>query len=138
TELLQLAGDYALTPDAIETASPVLVHGPVAAALLARDYACADAEILTGIDCHTTARAGMSRLEQVLFVADKIELHKLERYPSYREVYDLALPDLDAAVLRYLDLQLEFAVQRHWLVHQRSLDARNELLFKSGAFSTDS
>jgi predicted HD superfamily hydrolase involved in NAD metabolism len=130
--LLELAAAYSLTPDAVERASPILVHGPVAAAMLARDYGVADAELLAGIDCHTTARAGMSKLEQVLFVADKVEPHKLAREAALAEVKDAAQADLDAAVLRYLDLNLEEAVRRGWQVHVRSLEARNELLGRRG------
>ena len=59
--------------------------------------------MLAGIDCHTTARAGMSTLEQVLFVADKVEPGKLDHDAALAEVKQLAEADLDAAVLRYLD-----------------------------------
>ena len=131
-ELLDLAAAYSLTPDAVERASPILVHGPIAAAMLARDYGVEDAELLAGIDCHTTARAGMSLLEQVLFVADKVEPHKLAREPLLAEVKRLARDDLDAAVLRYLDYNLKQAVKRGWQVHARSLEARNELIERIG------
>ncbi len=127
-ELLDLAAAYSLTPDAVERASPILVHGPIAAAMLARDYGVEDAELLAGVDCHTTARAGMSKLEQVLFVADKVEPHKLAREAALAEVKQLAQDDLDAAVLCYLDYNLEQAIRRHWQVHVRSLEARNELI----------
>jgi predicted HD superfamily hydrolase involved in NAD metabolism len=127
-ELLALAATYGLEPDAIETASPVLVHGPVAARMLARDYGLEDAEVLAGVDCHTTARAGMSALEQVLFVADKVEPRKLAREPALADVKRLADESLDAAVLRYLDYNLEQAIRRGWQVHPRSLEARNQLL----------
>jgi predicted HD superfamily hydrolase involved in NAD metabolism len=127
-QLLSLASEYGLTPNSIEQASPVLVHGPVAACILRRDYAYQDDGVLAGIDCHTTARPGMSALEKVLFIADKVEPGKLVHEAALGEVKDLAEESLDAAVLRYLDHMLEQAVQRRWLVHSRSLDARNQLL----------
>ncbi len=128
TALLRLATEYDLTPDAIERASPILVHGPVAAAMLRRDYELDDAELLAGVDCHTTARDGMALLEKVLFVADKVEPHKLAREAALAEVRRLAEDDIDAAVLRYLDHNLEQSVRRGWQVHPRSNEARNELL----------
>jgi predicted HD superfamily hydrolase involved in NAD metabolism len=128
SDLLAMAGRYGLTPDAVETAAPILVHGPVAARILSRDYGVEDTEVLAGIDCHTTARAGMTRLEQVLFVADKVEPHKLAGEPVLAEVKALAAGNLGAAVLRYLDYNLEQAIRRGWQVHTRSLEARNELL----------
>jgi predicted HD superfamily hydrolase involved in NAD metabolism len=130
-ELLSLAAEYGLAPDEVERASPILVHGPVAAAILRRDYGLDDVEVLAGIDCHTTARAGMSKLEQVLFVADKVEPRKLEREPELGDVKRLARDDLDAAVLRYLDLNLQEAIRRGWQVHHRTLEARNELIARA-------
>ena len=131
-DLLAMALQYGLTPDAIETASPILVHGPVAARILEHDYGFDDFEVLAGIDCHTTARAGMTALEQVLFVADKVEPHKLAREVELAEVKSLARDDLRAGVLRYLDLNLETSIRKGWQVHPRSLEARNELLVLRG------
>ena len=136
-QLLAMAAQYGLAPDAIETASPILVHGPVAACILARDYGFDDAEILAGIDCHTTARAGMTPLEQVLFVADKVEPHKLAREAELAEVKDLAVADLRAAVLRYLDLNFAKSLRRGWQIHPRSLEARNELLVLLGKATSE-
>jgi HD superfamily phosphohydrolase YqeK len=98
--------------------------------MLARDYGVEDAELLAGIDCHTTARPGMTKLEQILFVADKVEPHKLAKEAALAEVKRLAEDDLDAAVLRYLDLNLQEAIRRGWQVHMRSLEARNHLIGK--------
>jgi predicted HD superfamily hydrolase involved in NAD metabolism len=127
-ELLELAAEYGLRPDPVETAAPVLVHGPVAAKMLVRDYAYTDDEALLGIDCHTTARPGMSMLEKVLFIADKVEPGKLDRSPAWREVADLAPRDLDAAMLRFLDLRIDEAVRERLPIHSRMLEARNALV----------
>jgi predicted HD superfamily hydrolase involved in NAD metabolism len=127
-ELLDLAQRYDLTPDAVELAEPILVHGPVAARMLSRDFGVEDAEVLAGVDCHTTARAGMAALEKVLFVADKVEPHKREREPVMVKVRDAASSDLDAGVLRYLDWSIEQALHKGWLLHPRTLEARNWLL----------
>lgn len=131
-ELLELAHAYGIEPDEVETSSPILVHGPVAARMLARDYAYSQPQVLAGIDCHTTARAGMSLPEKVLFIADKVEPGKLEYHPEFEEVRDLAPRDLDLALLRFLDINLQQAVARGWLLHPRSLQARNELLRRTG------
>jgi predicted HD superfamily hydrolase involved in NAD metabolism len=127
-ELLALAAQYGLSPDEVERAEPILVHGPVAARMLVDDYKLADNEIVAGVDCHTTARADMAVLEKVLFVADKIEPQKLETRPQWREVRDLAGVELDQALLRFLDLHFEEAVERGWLLHPRSVEARNQLI----------
>jgi predicted HD superfamily hydrolase involved in NAD metabolism len=127
-DLLALADRYGLQPDAIERAEPILVHGPVAARMLADDYGIEDAAILNGVDCHTTARAGMAPLEQVLFVADKVEPHKLAREPRMAVVRSTAERDLAAGVLEYVNWAIEAAVRKGWLLHPRTLECRNELL----------
>jgi nicotinate-nucleotide adenylyltransferase len=127
-ELLKLAEAYGLTPDPVERESPILVHGPVAAAMLLQDYGVEDADLVLGVDCHTTARGGMTALENVLFVADKVEPHKLMRDVALSEVKELAEVDLDAGVLKYIDHYLDEAVRRGWQVHPRSLEAREDLI----------
>jgi predicted HD superfamily hydrolase involved in NAD metabolism len=127
-ELLALANRYGLAPDAVELAEPILVHGPVAARMLAQDYGVEDIAILDGVDCHTTARAGMAPVEQVLFIADKVEPHKLEREPRMAVVRSKAERDLSDAVFEYLNWSIEKAVRKGWLLHPRTLEARKAFL----------
>ena len=127
-ELLALARRYGLEPDDVERAEPILVHGPVAARMLVLDYGIEDDDIVAGVDCHTTGRAGMALLEQVLFVADKVEPHKLAREPRLAMVKSRADDDLNAGVLEYLNLSIETALRKGWLLHPRMLEARNQLL----------
>jgi predicted HD superfamily hydrolase involved in NAD metabolism len=131
-ELLALASRYGLQPDAIELAEPILVHGPVAARILAEDYGIEDPAIIDGVACHTTARAGMAPLEQVLFVADKVEPHKLDREPRMALVRSKAESDLSAGVLEYLNWSIEKAVRKQWMLHPRTLEARNDLIAGNG------
>jgi predicted HD superfamily hydrolase involved in NAD metabolism len=127
-QLLRLAAAYGIDPDAVQAASPILLHGPVSARILQRDYACDDAEVLAAVAAHTTARPGMGPLEKALFLADKTEHDKVDRKPALAEVRALAESDLDAALLRFLDLHLLEAVERRWQLHPDSVAARNALL----------
>jgi nicotinate-nucleotide adenylyltransferase len=126
--LLRLAEEYGLKPDEVEREAPILVHGPVAAAKLLHDYGVEDADLVLAVDGHTTARTGMSPLENVLFVADKVEPHKLAREPALEEVKARAEVDLDAAVLRYLEFNAGQAAMRGWQIHPRSMEARADLV----------
>ncbi len=134
--LLDLARETGVEADAIERRAPVLIHGPIAARLLASEYGIEDADVLAAVASHTTARPGMSRLEKVLFLADKIEEGKVERRPEWAEVSRLAASDLDAALLRFLDLQVVHAVAQGWSIHPRTIAARNELLAEGGGTGT--
>lgn len=127
-DLLRQARELGLSPNEAEEAAPILLHGPVAARLLASRYGVEDEEILAVARWHSTGRAGMSALEKVVFVADKVEPQKLADQPELEEVRLLAETDLDGAVLRYLDLQLQEVMRQGWLLHPDIAAARNELL----------
>jgi predicted HD superfamily hydrolase involved in NAD metabolism len=136
-ELLRLARELGLSPSEVEEAAPVLLHGPVAARLLASRFGIEDKEVLAVARWHTTARAGMSALEKVLFLADKVEPGKSAGRADLEEVRLLAETDLDGAVLRYLDLQLLEAVRRGFALHADTVAARNELILGRRNLSTD-
>ena len=127
-ELLRLAHELGLNPDEIEEAAPILLHGPLAARLLTSRHGVEDEEVLASVRWHSTGRAGMSALEKVLFVADKVEPGKSAGRPDLQEARRLAETDLGAAMLRLLDLQLQEAVQHGWPLHPDTVAARNELL----------
>jgi predicted HD superfamily hydrolase involved in NAD metabolism len=128
SELLAEAGRLGLAVDPVEEAAPILLHGPIAAAILSRDYGIDDADVLATARYHTTARAGMSTLEKVVFVADKIEASKVRGEPALARVRQLADADLDAAILEHLDQRLMEASRRRWPLHPNTVAARNELL----------
>jgi predicted HD superfamily hydrolase involved in NAD metabolism len=127
-ELLRLAHELGLNPGEIEEAAPILLHGPLAARLLTSRYDIEDPQVLASVRWHSTGRADMSPLEKVVFVADKVEPGKSAGRPDLQEARRLAKTDLDAAMLRLLDLQLQEAVQHGWPLHPDTVTARNELL----------
>lgn len=127
-ELLALSKRYNIDPDSVELDAPILLHGPIAARMLTRDYDLADEEVIAGVDCHTTARPGMTMIEKMLFVADKIEPKKLRRGGALQEVFDLRLTDIDAAVIRFLDMRIDEALQGGSQIHPKLIEARNELV----------
>jgi predicted HD superfamily hydrolase involved in NAD metabolism len=127
-DLLRLACELGLNPNEVEAAAPILLHGPVAERFLASRYGIEDEEALASARWHSTGRAGMSALEKVVFLADKVEPGKAVGRPDLEKVRRLAETDLDGAVLRYLDLQLLEAVGQGWPLHPDAVAARNELL----------
>jgi predicted HD superfamily hydrolase involved in NAD metabolism len=129
-ELLSLAKRYDIDPDPVELAAPILIHGPIAARMLVRDFDLDDSEVIEGVDCHTTARPGMTMIEKMLFIADKIEPNKLKRGGALQEVYDLRTTDIDAAVVRFLDMRIEEALSGGGQIHPKLIAARNDLLGK--------
>ncbi len=127
-DLLRDAAAYGLPIDPVERVEPVLLHGPVGAVVLPVHYGCTDPEAIVTTRYHTTGRPGMSLVEKIVFVADKVDPRKIEKRPELAEVRRLGDRDLDAAIGAYLDLELERAVQKGWPLHPRSVATRNALL----------
>lgn len=85
-----------MTPGSTLMADKV-VHGPAAAALLAREYAVADEELLEAVALHTLGKPGMQRLATIVYCADKLEPGRERLNDGYRDRC-LAL-DLDSMLL---------------------------------------
>ncbi len=103
-------------------------HGALSAQLLSRRFGATDPEVLAAARYHTTARAGMSALERLVFIADKIEPEKAREELEVAEARRLADESLEAALRCLLDWQVTRAVERGWLLHPDTVAARNELL----------
>jgi predicted HD superfamily hydrolase involved in NAD metabolism len=129
--LLGICADQNYPADAVDRMAPVLLHGPLAVAILREQYNVLDADVLGAVAAHTTARAGMTRLQKLIFIADKIEPHKMGGRPPVIRVGDLAESDLDAAMLAYLEYHITFALERGWPLHPNTIAARNELIAAS-------
>jgi len=127
-ELLARARGFGLEVSPVEEEAPILLHGPVGAEILREEHGIDDPEVLAAARFHSTGRAGMSLVEKVIFVADKIEPGKVRAKPALARVRELADRDLDAAILEYLDQMLETAREEGWSLHPQAVAARNERL----------
>ena len=72
-----------------------LVHGPAGAALLARELGLDHPDLASAVYWHTTLHAGSRPLEQIVFLADKIEPGR--SYQDLAPIRALAEQDLEAA-----------------------------------------
>jgi predicted HD superfamily hydrolase involved in NAD metabolism len=130
-ELLHAAATAGVRPSEIERSEPILLHGALSARLMSERFGINDEDALAAARYHTTARAGMSNLERLIFVADKIEPDKAARDQALAEARRLADESLEAAMLRILDRQIERAVERRWPLHPDTVAARNELVLST-------
>ena len=130
--LLAEAERRGLEVDAVERDAPVILHGPLGALALAERYGILDERVLFAVRWHTPGHPDYDGEAWAMFVADKVDPHKVERWPALQEVADLARESLEAAALRYLDLRLEEAARGHVPVHPMATLARNALLRRLG------
>ena len=127
-ELLREAGAAGLELSPVERGSPILLHGALAAHAMAERFGVEDAEVLAAARYHTIGRAGMSALERLISVADKIEPEKVRGEAALAEAHRLADESLEAAMRHLLDLHVGRALARGWPLHPDTVAARNELL----------
>lgn len=102
-EQLQMAENFGILFDEVEQHAPQLWHARLGAVFCERILGIRDEEICSAIRYHTTGRAGMTLLEEILFVADLTAEGR--QYPDVATVRQLADRSLDEAsvyILRFL------------------------------------
>jgi predicted HD superfamily hydrolase involved in NAD metabolism len=126
--LLRICDEQGYAADPVDRMEPILLHGPLAVQVLREQYKVLDADVLGAVAAHTTARPGMTPLQKLIFIADKIEPQKMGHRPEIMRVSDLAESDLDGALFAYLEYQIGDALRGGWPLHPNTIAARNELL----------
>lgn len=102
-EQMRLARECGVAMDETEERLPVLLHGPIAAAVLRDRFGLTDNEVLAAVRDHTSGVSEMSMLAKVILIADKVEQHKRERTPVMADMRRLCRTDLDLALLCWAD-----------------------------------
>ena len=128
--LLEQSRRYGLYFNPVEQNTPELLHGPLAAYWIEHEDAITDKEILEAVRWHTTGKGGMGDLAKVVFLADKLDPSKIERYPFLTRVKKLAYENMDQAIYEYLNASLTRLLEENQLIHPESLELRNELMIK--------
>jgi len=105
--LLEMAAARGLEVSAFERAEPVLLHGPLGALELEERGWIDDPELIEAIRWHTTGHPDYGPVAWAMFVADKVEPAKIERWPALDAVAEAMEHSLEAAALLYLDLSHE-------------------------------
>ncbi len=131
-EAVRLAEKYGADPVKAEIAAwfhdtfkpaGALEHGPLAAEKIQEYFGITDPDILNALRYHTTGRAGMSRLEMVLYAADCIEPGRT--YPQaekYRAI-EREAPDLEHACCEMIRGSVAFVKMKGLVVDPKSLEA---------------
>jgi predicted HD superfamily hydrolase involved in NAD metabolism len=123
-EQLRLAGEAGLPLTAADRLEPVLLHGPIAAAVLRERFGVLDDEALAAVRDHTIGSREMPMIAKVVLLADKFEERKRRRTPVMREIRRLARRDLDLALLCWADWKWVDERQHGWLTHPDHWGAR--------------
>ena len=104
-----------------ERATPKIWHQISGAHFARTRLGVTDEDVLGAIRWHTTGRAGMSRLEKLICLADSIEPGR--DYPGVARMRELARTDLDGALLLSFERLLEHVKERGLPVNPTTLEA---------------
>ena len=105
--------------------NPNLAHSKIAAEIMKRDYNIRDDDIINAVSFHTTGRAGMSKLEKIIFLADAIEPGR--NYPTVDEIRKLAYIDLDEACIASMERTVQYTEKKGEYLDPDTINALNDL-----------
>lgn len=130
-QLYAFIDQHKLPIDEWDRKTPQTLHPFVGAELVHEAFNLDDPDILDAIRYHTTGRAGMSRVEKIVYIADKIEgntrnplyIQKMTAPLDYRNPWSL-----DLTMLYILDSTIQFLMEKHQVIHPRTIEARNDFV----------
>lgn len=123
---LQIFKEFGILLDAVEEKAPKLWHARAGAVFLQRVLGIEDKEILDAVRYHTTARAGMSLLETVLYLADFTSADR--DYPDVDVMRELTERDLDAAMQYAVAYTIDDLKEQERPVHPDTLACYKEIM----------
>lgn len=130
-EQLSIMEQAGVTLTADERANPKLWHAMAGEAYARAALHVQDEEILRAIRYHTTARAGMSVLEKVLYIADFISADR--DYDGVENMRKAAEMNLESAMLEGMRFCIVDLVQTGQVIHTDSVEAYNEIIISAAA-----
>ncbi|AIC94029.1 bis(5'-nucleosyl)-tetraphosphatase (symmetrical) YqeK [Shouchella lehensis] len=105
-----------------------LLHAPYGAMYVEKELGIKDNEVLQAIRSHTTGRAAMSPLEQVIFVADYIEPNR--SFVGVDQARKYATVSLDTACLFSLTNTIQYLLSKRSPIHPYTVEAYNYYTLK--------
>jgi len=114
--------------DIVEREERKLWHAPAGATYIKEMLGVNDDEIIWAVRFHTVGRAGMSKLEKILYLGDLVEQSR--EYPEIEKFRRHAFNDLDSGMYEALSWALMDNLQRKKLISRHSYEAYNHYLGK--------
>ena len=122
---LALCRKYGVELDALEQQAVKLLHSKTGACI-ARAVFGEPEEVYWAIFWHTTAKADMTTLEKILYVADYMEPNR--DFEGVERLRALAYEDLDRALLLGVETTIQEMIDRQLPIHSNTLAARDWLI----------
>lgn len=121
-----LCQKYGVKLDECAKCESALVHAFLGAAVAYKEYGIEDNEILEAIYYHTTARANMTPLEKLIYIADMTEPGRT--IEQAKEIRRLVEVDIDEALIYAIGCSIKHVIKKGTLIHPDSVHALNYLI----------
>lgn len=125
---LQLLKDNGIMLDDVTSNNEQILHAVSGAAYVRFVLGITDEDIISAIRFHTTAKANMSLLQKIVFIADFISEDRT--YPDIDVMRHEAEKSLEAGMKYALSYVIKSLVERGKCVHPDAIDAYNEIIMK--------
>jgi len=120
--------ELGLKIDKVEKNQPILLHAKLGVYYAQHKYGVTDKEILEGIRYHTTGAAHMSKLAQVVYLADMLE--PARDFPGVDKLRQLAKEDLERCLFEGFAQTIRYLLDGELLIHPDCLEGYNEIATK--------
>ncbi len=120
-EHIAICERYGVPLDQLEREAPKLLHSKTGACMARYIFGEPD-EVYEAIFWHTTAKADMTTLEKILYVADYMEPNRT--FEGVERLRELAYQDLDRALLLGVETTVQEMKDRNLPVHKNTLQAQ--------------
>lgn len=125
-ELFEKAERYGIVLDYVSRKNPKLIHSYVGAYEAKAVYGVEDEEIIDAIYYHTIGKADMSKLCEIIYIADAIE--PLRSYDGVDTLRIIAKTSLKEAILKYTEMSIRHLIDRGEYIHPNAIETRNHYL----------
>jgi len=108
-----------------------ILHAYAGAYLAKKELGIEDEDILNAIMYHTTGRVGMSLLEKIVYLSDKLETKT--RSAQYRDIINKILEEtnnIDKTILLTIDLTIRSLLERKLVINFKTIEVWNHLIAK--------
>lgn len=124
-EELVRASSFAVSKEELVT-KPVW-HGIAGAYFLQVRMGVTDPDVLNAVRYHTVGRAGMTRLEEIVYLADLISEDRT--YDGVEQMRQLCLTSINAAMLEGIRFSMETTLKKSGYLPPVTVEAYNQYIF---------
>lgn len=127
-EQLKMMMRFDIVLTEVERSAQKLWHAMLGAAYLENKLHITDREILNAVRYHTTGRADMTLLDEVIFIADFTSADR--DYPGVNELRKAADTSLEEAMVEGITFTIQDLAKFYKPIHPDTIDAYNQLVLK--------